>query len=149
LGVGGFLTEFGALSDSDKSAEEVTVIADLLNGYFRSWCYWQFKYYNDITTAARPGTTESFYDERGQLQENKVKALARPYAYAICGQPIKEEVGKGTYKLKWRASHKCYNKKTEIFTSPRFYFPYGARTSFSHNCEGCKLVGLARGEGYY
>ena len=30
--------------------------------YFRSWTYWQFKYYDDITTAANPGTTESFYD---------------------------------------------------------------------------------------
>lgn len=55
---------------------------------FRSWTYWQFKYYHDITTAANPGTTESFYDENGGLQVNKVKALARPYAYAICGQPL-------------------------------------------------------------
>jgi len=52
---------------------------------FRSWTYWQFKYYHDITTAANPGTTESFYDEYGNLQVNKVKALSRPYAYAICG----------------------------------------------------------------
>lgn len=38
---------------------------------------------------ASPGTTESFYDENGNLQEVKVKALARPYAYAICGTPLK------------------------------------------------------------
>lgn len=57
--------------------------------YFRSWMYWQFKYYDDITTAAMPGTTESFYDVNGHLQLNKVKALATPYAYAICGKPIK------------------------------------------------------------
>jgi len=25
----------------------------------------------------------------GSLQETKVKALARPYAYSICGKPIK------------------------------------------------------------
>jgi len=25
--------------------------------YFRSWTYWQFKYYNDVTTMARPATT--------------------------------------------------------------------------------------------
>lgn len=35
---------------------------------FRSWTYWQFKYYNDITTMANPGTTESFYNNDGTLQ---------------------------------------------------------------------------------
>ena len=55
--VGGFMTEFGALSDTLKSAEEVTVLTDEMSKYFRSWSYWQFKYYDDITTAARPGTT--------------------------------------------------------------------------------------------
>lgn len=51
------MTEFGALSNSEKSAGEVKVLTDIMSQYFRSWCYWQFKYYNDITTAARPGTT--------------------------------------------------------------------------------------------
>lgn len=89
LKTGGFLTEFGALSNSPKSAKEVTILTDLMQLYFRSWTYWQFKYYNDITTAANPGTTESFYDEHGNLQENKVRALARPYTYAICGTPLR------------------------------------------------------------
>lgn len=86
--VGAFMTEFGALSNSRKSAGEVTVLTDEMAKYFRSWTYWQFKYFDDITTAADPGTTESFYDVNGHLQENKVKALARPYAYAICGRPV-------------------------------------------------------------
>ena len=60
--IGGFLTEFGALSNSPKSAEEITTLTDFMEMHFRSWTYWQFKYFNDITTAARPGTTESFYD---------------------------------------------------------------------------------------
>ena len=51
------MTEFGALSDTDKSAEELIVLTDLMTQYFRSWSYWQYKYYDDITTAARPGTT--------------------------------------------------------------------------------------------
>ena len=66
--VGGFMTQYGALSNTQKSAEEIRVLTDLMSSYFRSWSYWQFKYYDDITTAARPGTTESFYDEKGFLQ---------------------------------------------------------------------------------
>ena len=66
---------------------------------------------------ANPGTTQSFYDNDGNLQQNKVKALARPYAYAICGQPIKESHKNGVFKLKWFANKKCFNKNTEIFLS--------------------------------
>ena len=36
---------------------------------------------------AAPGI-EGFYDGEGTLQTLKVGALARPYAYAICGRPI-------------------------------------------------------------
>ena len=85
--------------------------------YFRSWTYWQFKYFDDITTAARPGTTESFYDEYGKLQQNKVKALSRPYAYAICGVPLRETLKDGVFSLTWVASNECYNKKTELYLS--------------------------------
>lgn len=53
------MTEFGALSDSLKSAEELITLTNQMAKYFRSWTYWQFKYFDDITTAAIPGTTES------------------------------------------------------------------------------------------
>lgn len=59
---GGFLTQYGALSGTKKSAQEITTITDECQLFFRSWTYWQFKYYNDVTTMANPGTTESFYD---------------------------------------------------------------------------------------
>lgn len=55
--VGAMMTEFGALSNSKKSAAEITVLVGELTKYFRSWSYWQFKYFDDITTAASPGTT--------------------------------------------------------------------------------------------
>ncbi len=48
------------------------------------WSYWQFKKFQDLTTAASPATTESFYAEDGELEVNKVRALSRSYAQAIC-----------------------------------------------------------------
>lgn len=113
--------------------------------HFRSWTYWQFKYFNDITTEADPATTESFYDEYGNLQIHKVKALARPYAYAICGEPLLETFKKGVFKLEWVASSDCYNKNTELFLSDNFYFPAGMQVSFSKNCHGCS-ISLLKGE---
>lgn len=52
---------------------------------YLGWSYWQFKKYQDLTTAASPATTESFYTEDGKLEINKVRALSRSYAQAIAG----------------------------------------------------------------
>lgn len=41
-----------------------------------------------MTTQSRPATVESFYDDSGNLNSNKVKALSRTYAYAISGVPV-------------------------------------------------------------
>jgi endoglycosylceramidase len=58
-----------------------------LNAIFSliGWSYWQFKKFQDLTTAASPATTESFYTEDGELEINKVRALSRSYAQAIAG----------------------------------------------------------------
>lgn len=41
--VGGFLTEFGALSNSTASAKELDFILNKADTYLRSWSYWQYK----------------------------------------------------------------------------------------------------------
>jgi len=61
IGIAGFLTEFGALSNSTSSSEEVAYITGLCDKHLQSWAYWQYKSYNDITTAARPASTEGFF----------------------------------------------------------------------------------------
>lgn len=38
--VGGFITEFGAVSDSDKSVKELDYILTKADYYLRSWAYW-------------------------------------------------------------------------------------------------------------
>ena len=48
--------------------------------YLVGWAYWQFKYYEDLTTSASTGNgSEGFYNNDGTLQDWKVKALARSY----------------------------------------------------------------------
>lgn len=65
LGVGKFLTEFGAIIDSPEGNKELNYVLDLMETRFTSWAYWEFKYYADVTTQAHPGQIESFYDEFG------------------------------------------------------------------------------------
>ncbi|CAF4911685.1 unnamed protein product, partial [Rotaria sp. Silwood1] len=85
---GMMLTEFGALINSTEGIKEIHRITGLADEFLQSWSYWQFKKYQDLTTAASPATAESFYTEDGELEVNKVKALSRSYAQAIAGQPI-------------------------------------------------------------
>ena len=75
-----------------------------------------------------------------------MKALARPYAYAVCGTPISETFKKGVFKLVWVAKS-CFNKNTELFLSDNFYFPAGFTATFSKNCHGCSLS-LLKGESF-
>jgi len=54
------------LSNSNDSAEEIERVLNRVDPAFHSWTYWQFKGYNDITTAASP-FVESFYEANGDL----------------------------------------------------------------------------------
>lgn len=67
IGTGAFLTEFGALDNSEGSANEVDNITGNADGIFNSWTYWQYKYFNDITTAAQSPDAEGFWTSEGKL----------------------------------------------------------------------------------
>lgn len=78
--VGGFLTEFGAISGLiSPGNEHIRFILDKADKGLQSWTYWQYKYYNDYTTAARPSECEGFFDGSGAVIHEKVKVLTRPY----------------------------------------------------------------------
>jgi endoglycosylceramidase len=53
-------------------------VCDVADEHLVGWAYWQFKYYEDLTTSAGTGS-EGFYNQDGSLQEWKAKALARSY----------------------------------------------------------------------
>ena len=144
LKCGMMLTEFGALSNSNESVAEVTRVTRDAERNFNSWVYWQFKYYNDITTAARPGSIESFYHENGSLQTNKVKALSHPYFEAICGTPLKTSWTTTSVELLFVPGD-CSPKHTEVFVNEVFYFPLGVKLQTSPECRACALEKVAPG----
>lgn len=61
-----------------------TFLSGTIDLSLQSWAWWQFKSFHDITTSGL-GTSESFYDDQGMLQAEKVKALSRSYAQAVAG----------------------------------------------------------------
>jgi len=123
--VGGFLTEFGALSDSILSADEVLRITKFAEDNFQSWIYWQFKYYHDVTTAANPATTESFYYENGTLQSHKIRALSHPYATAICGEPVSSSFTNSSFTLTYLLGDCGDSAYSEIYINEPLYYEKG------------------------
>lgn len=77
----GFLSEFGAMSNSSIAIENLNFVTSKADYYLQSWTYWQFKLFEDITTT---GPQESFY-KGNDLEVEKVKALSRTYARATSG----------------------------------------------------------------
>jgi len=147
LGLAAFLTEFGALSNSQKSADEVARVTGLADENLHSWSYWQFKWYDDFTTAAKPGSTESLYNVDGTLQANKTKALARSYAPATCGVPTSQvfDPTSGNFTFSYKLSQNCQGQPTEIFLSNEYYYPKG----FTYNITGCTGASLLGSNNYY
>lgn len=142
LGIAAFMTEFGALSDTNKSCDEIARVTGLAESRLHSWSYWQLKWYNDFTTADKPGSVESFYNVDGSLQTNKVKALARSYAYATCGVPQNTtfDAQTGTFTLVY-VTGECQGQQTELFLSSDFWYPNGFTSAFE-GCDGCSLTQL-------
>ena len=64
------MTEFGALRGTPTGIESLNYLLDKADSQIQSWAYWQFKFYEDITTASQDGA-ESFY-VNGTLDTSKV-----------------------------------------------------------------------------
>jgi len=50
LKIGKFMTEFGAIVDTEAGNKEINYLLNLMEYDFTSWAYWEFKYYADVTT---------------------------------------------------------------------------------------------------
>ncbi len=141
-----FLTEYGAIGNSTGGVVEVDWILQQADLHSISRCYWQYKYYNDITTAAKPGNVESFFDSYGNIQEEKVKNIARTYAQKLCGLPLssKFDVQSGSYEVQYKVNNpNCINNPqvvtTDIYVAKGFYYGKGFDVQLM-NCKGCQVV---------
>jgi endoglycosylceramidase len=122
-GVGGFLTEFGAISGSSSDLANVERLLDWADSNLQSWAYWQYKFYHDYTTMNQ---NEAFYDRNGDLETLKVKTLSRTYAQAIAGVPVHMAFNSktGQFDLEYTPNPNI-TKHTEIYMNTRFYYPHG------------------------
>jgi len=132
MGVGGMMTEFGAMEGNVIGLENLNYILGITDSLIQGWGYWQFKSFDDITTQSQ-GPYESFYDENGNLYEPKVKALARTFAPVIAGIPIQHTFDpvSAIFTLVYSidTSIALEDQQTQINFAPNFYYPGGVNVS--------------------
>jgi len=126
LGGGGFITEFGACSDSQACLGEIERVTANADRVLQSWAYWQFKYFDDLTTVSGP--VESFYTFNGSLQENKVAALSRTYAPVVAGSPVsmKYDPSSKAYRLRYITENSTVALLSEIYLNRAMHYSTGA-----------------------
>jgi len=124
LGTPLIFTEFGACSNTTACVLEITNSADAFDSQLASWAYWGFKGFGDFTTT---GTAmEGLYDADGNLQAEKAKALARSYAYAFQGLPLKNIFERETSLLTVEYTlDTTISAPTEIFFNEEEYYSHG------------------------
>ena len=74
IGGAGFMTEFGALRGTPPGVDSLNYLLDKADSEIQSWSYWQYKFFEDITTASQDGA-ESFY-VNGTLDIAKVSLFS-------------------------------------------------------------------------
>ncbi|GMH58525.1 hypothetical protein TrLO_g832 [Triparma laevis f. longispina] len=85
IGGGGMMTEWGSLSNTNLDLAELNHILRLADDHLVSQVYWQYKDYHDITCTGDAGI--SLYPG-GEIQDDKVKILARTYAEVVAGNTV-------------------------------------------------------------
>ena len=125
LGVPLHVTEFGACLTEGPCVQEITQVAQICDHYLIGWAYWQYKFYDDLTTSAGTGS-EGLWDFEGNLMEWKVKALARTYLQATQGiltlQNFNDKNGEFFAEFKVNTD---INAPTIVFLDQQYWYPNG------------------------
>lgn len=118
------LSEFGSLSSDPVNLQEIRRVSDYADDALMSTVYWQYKSYKDITSSGGYGGLSLYTD--GELQEEKLRVLSRPYAQAIAGEPriMFFDAETGVFVLEYTAKGAG---STEVHISRDLHYPDGFR----------------------
>jgi endoglycosylceramidase len=128
LGGGMIMTEFGAEMDVTPQLLQIDQLLSLVDKYQQSWIYWQFKFYQDITTCC---SGESLYDENGNIYMDKVKSLSRTYPQAVAGNSVEYKFNSfnAEFDMSYTASSSNSNTDTIIYFNYVSYYFQGIAVS--------------------
>jgi endoglycosylceramidase len=139
IGGGMMMTEFGATRDIQSDLYALQRNCRLMDEYRQSWIYWQFKYYQDITTCTPIG--ESLYNADSSVNEDKIRVLSRSYPQAVAGSEISYEFNPITalFKLSFlplatlptAVTASSAQITTAVYINREYNYPHGAIVTVS------------------
>ena len=86
MNIGAFVTEFGATGNKSYDIDRAIDVTQRLDIYKRSWAYWEWKDFKDITGSPEKEGLYSKID--GSLELNKLLTLSKPYPMKVSGNLI-------------------------------------------------------------
>jgi endoglycosylceramidase len=150
LGVGLVMTEFGAAEAVAADLAQLARTTAVADRFQQSWMYWQFKYFQDITTCTPQG--ESLYNADGSICAEKLDVLSRTYPQAVAGQleNFEYDVHSRVFRMHYRllspeifaaAEGTGVGLQTEIYVNRELAYPHGLKVSVSITSSGGTAVG--------
>lgn len=140
VGGGMIMTEFGAAEDIKGDMYALEKSMQQADKHAQSWMYWQFKYYQDITTCTPEG--ESMYQADGSVCQHKLQILSRTYPQAVAGtlgsysfHPLSARF-ELTYNLVdaqvANAAPGNDAKTSIVYINRELYYPHGANVAVTY-----------------
>lgn len=119
LGGSAFLTEFGLCEpDGDPASEGTTECEFVLrqaDNHLQSWTYWDSK----------------FFDDLGNVRSEVIHPFARPFAYAISGQPLSMHFTIETSEFRFVFLPDAEIAAPTLIYVPPLHYPYGINVVIS------------------
>ena len=130
------MTEFGAAEDILGDIFALQKTCELADRFTQSWLYWQFKYFQDITTCTPEG--EALYFNNGTVCTDKLRVLTRTYPKAVAGHTISYEFSMITaefmlsyYPLSISLDKGSTAHTTQIYFNRELNYPHGVQVDLS------------------
>ena len=137
LGGGMIMTEFGATKNDKFDLYSLEKNCQQADKHIQSWIYWQYKYYNDITTSTPGESGESLYYNNGTVVIEKLKVLSRTYPQIIAGSnlnyhfnPITSKFTMSFHPLEVINGLNVLNTQSIIYFNRELYYNHGIQVTF-------------------
>jgi endoglycosylceramidase len=144
MGVAMLMTEFGAAEDIKADIFALEETARLADRFQQSWMYWQFKYYEDLTTCTPLG--ESLYDAAGEVCLDKLQVLSRTYPQAVAGtlHSFHFDVHTAAFTMEYsplavvseiEGEKDVLGRTSEVYFNRELFYPHGVRVVLEGNAS--------------
>lgn len=122
-GGGSFLTEYGSVGNTSFELVDIRRVQEVADSHLSSRAYWQYKNYKDITSSG--GLDRLSFYPHGELQSEKLNALATPYAQATGGRLHSMSFDLDTSVFNMEFTGAPANHTSIHLGPPQVHYPHG------------------------